>query len=1002
MECQVIIPKQLSLIGFLFATKLVQIYADTPIAPEIASISNIRSSQFNVSWTHLDKGATTKYRVDYSPMDEGSGGGFRETTDATETSLVIHTNVEANTEYSITVVAIVSSTAESVSSPVWVATDDWTIKRTSPKKPTNVAVSHVRTSSLEVDRKHLDIKSMTTKHLIYYTDEMGSTEVLETAEESALEKSLKIKNLSANTVHTIGVAAVVIDEGREDDAGDVLSDESAASSSMTTEKSQALKPETELFGEGSSFGSGEDTSTSDFKTSSPGSTDSTASFHATSASTSAPCISSCAGCESCHHDEMGDCVCKCFIGYKPTNGKCSPLFCTTQTLDYPNNEDEIKVTFPDTQAGYQSSSIDKCPEDTSNAGKPYGTASCSIEGTWLQPKWLSSCNTAAESFINATFNSTEERQEAADTLEILTSDPGNLTSDDVSSTVEALNNVVDAETLDQNTSSAVVATVGNLLSVPEEELQLSGQAENLISTLDSVGEKIELSDGEEYEEVSSTVAIAVVQPTLQDAESDIGYQFTSFSIPDELGFRSDQLSTFINESSKTASSYIKVPPSARQQGSDNRVSFYAFPDDKLLRVTSTSETSSLTNNFIGSEVVLSATVVNATRAIADLIEPVMMRFSFTSIVTSDKNLEGKCVFWNETGSGFWSVEGLLKQNITAESAECQFNHLTNFATLFSTTSVNTLELDLITIIGSSVSIFSLVSLLGAYAFVKKMRSAKKFRSAFLLVNLAMALLVLNISLILSEQSFLQTSTTWCMVVAVIIHFSLLASLAWMMVEGVNIYVAVVHPLYTRTELTNLMVIIPSILWGWLMPAIFVAVVAGVDINNYTRNDAECWLRVDQELYLIIIPAAVMLGVNLILYIVILANVFCRRRPTLYSKQQSEIRKNFGLSVTLFVTIGGTWLIAFPMTGLETTNKDVSLAIAYVFSILTALQGFFLFVLFVVRQYFTVDLFKEFARKAYSGLTSTLSLASGVAINFRIPRPDMSARTSTNEVKTTST
>ena len=42
------------------------------------------------------------------------------------------------------------------------------------------------------------------------------------------------------------------------------------------------------------------------------------------------------------------------------------VFCTTQTLDYPNNEDEIKVTFPDTQAGYQSSSIDKCPEDTSN------------------------------------------------------------------------------------------------------------------------------------------------------------------------------------------------------------------------------------------------------------------------------------------------------------------------------------------------------------------------------------------------------------------------------------------------------------------------------------------------------------------------------------------------------------------------------------------------------------------------------------------------------------
>ena len=48
-----------------------------------------------------------------------------------------------------------------------------------------------------------------------------------------------------------------------------------------------------------------------------------------------------------------------------------------------------------------------------------------------------------------TFNSTEERQEAADNLEIITSEPETLTSDNVTTSVQALENVVDTKTLNQ-------------------------------------------------------------------------------------------------------------------------------------------------------------------------------------------------------------------------------------------------------------------------------------------------------------------------------------------------------------------------------------------------------------------------------------------------------------------------------------------------------------------------------------------------------------------------
>ncbi|XP_076814224.1 adhesion G-protein coupled receptor G7-like isoform X7 [Clavelina lepadiformis] len=711
---------------------------------------------------------------------------------------------------------------------------------------------------------------------------------------------------------------------------------------------------------------------------------------ATTTATNEQCDQDCDGCASCGFN-MDKCVCKCIIGYQLTgNGKCDPIFCQQSTLMYPNSVDLINVTFPQTQAGFQNQSSDKCPPNTSNPGKPYGTRSCNVDGTWNQPKWISSCNTTAEDYTNVSFNSTEARQEAADNLEILTSSPDNLTLDEVLSTVEALNNVADAETLNNETSSAIVDTIGNLLNVPEEQFQQSGQAENLLQTLDSVGEKVELDEGETFQEVNSRVAVAVVRPTSKEAEKNFGFQYTSLSIPDELGFRSDQLITFFDSPSVAASSYIQVPPDALQDTSDNRVSFYAFPDDKLFQATDTREIYT-ENNILGSDVVLSATVVNATEPVSDLNEPVVMKFSLNANVASNTTLEGKCVFWNETGNGFWSNAGLLSQNFTNLSAECRFKHLTNFATLFSVIPVDTTPLDLITIIGSSISSFSLIILLTTFIFVRKMRTKGKFRSAFLLVNLGIALLILNISLIISEVPSLPTPSTGCTALAVIIHFALLSSLAWMMVEGVNIYIAVVHVMYARARINNRRIVSFSILWGWLMPAIFVAIVAAVNIENYTRNDSECWLSVDVEIYLIAIPAAVILGINLILYVVIFARVVCFRELNANKNHRADTRKNVLLSLILFTTLGGTWLIAFPMLATQNANEVVSTVFAYIFSILTALQGFFLFLLYVVRQYFTVDLFKDVARKSFSKLTSPFSnwnTATSATENYQIPRPGL--------------
>ncbi|CAK8697521.1 unnamed protein product [Clavelina lepadiformis] len=652
--------------------------------------------------------------------------------------------------------------------------------------------------------------------------------------------------------------------------------------------------------------------------------------------------------------------------FSPTSTNAM-VFCSDDKILYPHVSN-FTVTFPLTQAGYSNASLEKCSAHAANSGVPYGSKTCSLNGTWLSPKWLSSCDTNAQSYVNVTFNSTEERQEAADNLEIITSEPETLTSDNVTTSVQALENVVDTETLNQQTSSSIVATVGNLLGAPEEELQLSGQADSLIQILNTVGEKVELDSNEVYEEVSMSVAIAVLQPNQTEAKSGIGYQYSSLATPSELGFRSDQLSTFQTKPNGEASSYIVLPFQAFSQSPDNRVSFAAYPDDKIFRATTTTGAYS-GNDFIGSEIILSARVVNVTE-IRNLEDPVVVRLGLSWSWLDLENFKATCVFWDESENGFWSSEGLIQQNVTYETAECHFNHLTNFATLFSTTSVDIRALDVISIVGSSFSIFFLGLLVITFIIKREARRGKiKLCSAVLLINLASALLLLNISLIISEIPSVKGSG--CEVIAGFIHFSLLASLAWMMVEGLYVYVVAFLTVNVRRVLAA------SLLWGWMMPALFVGVVAGVDGNSYSRDDAECWLRKDLVIYVVTIPAAVILFINLALYVAVML-MFVRRSNTESKEWIKDFHKNLGVSLALFVALGGTWLFGFAIPASESYNNDASIAFAYIFTIFNALQGCFLFILYVVRQFFTKSIVTRVLGKTFYPMSKHLSSSASVS------------------------
>ncbi|XP_076804882.1 receptor-type tyrosine-protein phosphatase F-like [Clavelina lepadiformis] len=165
----------------------------------IEPITDVQSNQFLVSWTHSNKGATTKYRVDYSLSSDGSGGGSQETSDATATSLLINTNLDANTEYSVTVVAFVSDTTESDASGSVIVT-------TGIGPPTGLMVGVITSSSIGLtwDTPSGGNAAAITGYVLTWTPADGAGSMMVTTDGST---STTISGLNSNTEYTIQVTA---------------------------------------------------------------------------------------------------------------------------------------------------------------------------------------------------------------------------------------------------------------------------------------------------------------------------------------------------------------------------------------------------------------------------------------------------------------------------------------------------------------------------------------------------------------------------------------------------------------------------------------------------------------------------------------------------------------------------------------------------------------------------------------------------------------------------
>ncbi|XP_067277958.1 adhesion G protein-coupled receptor E5 [Pseudorasbora parva] len=321
--------------------------------------------------------------------------------------------------------------------------------------------------------------------------------------------------------------------------------------------------------------------------------------------------------------------------------------------------------------------------------------------------------------------------------------------------------------------------------------------------------------------------------------------------------------------------------------------------------------------------VVTATVSNTETA--NLNKPVTITFSHLENTTENHT----CVFWDpELQGGAWSKEGCITVTSSYDQTVCSCNHLSSFAVLMALYDIGDVyELNLITWVGLPLSLVCLIICIVTFYFVRSIQSTRNTIHLHLCISLFIAYFVFLVGITRTENK------VGCAVVAGVLHYFFLASFCWMCLEGVQLFRMVV--LVFNTTLRHIYMIAA----GYGVPAVIVAISATVHASGY-GTEGYCWLNIeDGFIWSFYGPVCAIIIVNVFFFLITiwkLAEKFSSLNPDL-----NNLRKIKAFTVTAIAqlcVLGITWVF-----GCFQFSKD-TLAMSYIFTILSSLQGVLMFIM----------------------------------------------------------
>ncbi|XP_015770103.1 PREDICTED: adhesion G-protein coupled receptor D1-like isoform X3 [Acropora digitifera] len=316
----------------------------------------------------------------------------------------------------------------------------------------------------------------------------------------------------------------------------------------------------------------------------------------------------------------------------------------------------------------------------------------------------------------------------------------------------------------------------------------------------------------------------------------------------------------------------------------------------------------------------------------------------------------RCMFWNFTiksaFNGSWSRKGCSLVKSDDNETICTCNHLTNFAILMQVgklededTSKHLVAMEMITYVGCALSLTAEVLTIIAYSTLTDFKQEQ----VQIRLNLVVALASAQIAFLSGIDAFEPKSL--CVLVAALIHYFYLVGFAWMFFEGVYLYLMVVKVFNTEIRLRAFY----SVAWGCPAGIVVLSIILAAcqegGLHNYINGDF-CWVSFSNNLiWTFVAPVLLVCVTNAVLLFFVIHEILKMRSNK--APNAEKLRQAAKACVFLSPLLGMTWAFGI----LSVTNAG--LVFQYIFIVLNSLQGFFIFLLHILRN---ADVRAEFKRK----------------------------------------
>ncbi|CAG9858973.1 unnamed protein product [Phyllotreta striolata] len=303
-----------------------------------------------------------------------------------------------------------------------------------------------------------------------------------------------------------------------------------------------------------------------------------------------------------------------------------------------------------------------------------------------------------------------------------------------------------------------------------------------------------------------------------------------------------------------------------------------------------------------------------------------------------------CAYWkyrvnDDPLRGFWQNDSTpTKPN---GFPICQYDHLTHFVLLLAPSTSVLEELNNSRILDIVTNINSVMSLLGLFGILLTAVMFDRWRNNTgnqILINFSVAISIKNVMLYISDGIYEENDKSMaCTITGGILQYSILSEFCWMLIIAILQFKRFVEVLGSPLKY----VLLKACICGWVFPALPVCLIIILDVNNYNKSEIGLCYPSGLGLYLgIWLPLIIIIGINFVIFVFILYNVF-HKKVEYRDQVNHDIIFQWRLAILLFSMLGLTWIFGF----LSLLIKSSIFAIMFCF--LATLQGFIIFLFFIV-------------------------------------------------------